>query len=328
NKIDEHPGFKLNQRFLQEKYNNIIGFYRVSCLENEGIDTFKKALQSALLQIEIIKTTWPTYWFKVKEKLEKTNDPYISYTQYKGICEKAGVTQTSGQRTLVEFLNDLGVTLYFEDPQLKHLQVLKPHWITGGVYKVINSKVLADNNGVLHLSDLEGILEKVKGDIYDYPVECHIFIIQLMEKFELCYRMEDSRLLIPDLLDEEEPVVDFNVENSLKFIIEYDFLPRSIMPRFIVNMHRDIKDRLQWRTGVVLEDKGFGSTAVVKVDHEAKRVYIDVNGGQKRDSFAVLLATLRRINNSFEKLEAKELVPLPDNPDITVEYEELIGYEE
>ncbi|MCP5102669.1 MAG: GTP-binding protein, partial [bacterium] len=41
NKIDENPGFKLNHRFLQDKYNNIIGFYRVSCLENEGIDTFK-----------------------------------------------------------------------------------------------------------------------------------------------------------------------------------------------------------------------------------------------------------------------------------------------
>jgi small GTP-binding protein len=330
NKIDQNPGFKLNKRFLQDKYKNIIGFYRVSCKKNTGAPAFKKALQSALLQIEIIKTTWPADWFKVKEKLEKMSEHYISYSDYKGICVGAGVTEIIGQRTLIEFLNDLGVTLYFEDPELKHMQVLEPRWITGGVYEVINSKVLAENKGVLYLADLEGILEKEKGDIYHYPVGCHIFIIRLMEKFELCYPMEDARkrILIPDLLDEEEPVVDFSFDDSLKFIIEYDFLPRSVMPRFIVNMHRDIKEKLQWRTGVVLEDKEFKSTAVVKVDHEAKRVYIYVDGGQKRDYFAAILTTLRRINGSFEKLETTELVPMPDDSKITADYKQLIRHEQ
>ncbi|MCP5103328.1 MAG: hypothetical protein GY950_08115 [bacterium] len=92
----------------------------------------------------------------------------------------------------------------------------------------------------------------------------------------------------------------------LTFIVQYDFLPRSVMPRFIVNMHTDIKENLQWRTGVVLEDRDFQSTAVVKADHEEKRIYLYVAGGQKRDYFAVLSATLRRINQSFEKLKTDQ----------------------
>jgi hypothetical protein len=100
------------------------------------------------------------------------------------------------------------------------------------------------------------------------------------------------------------------------------------MPRFIVNMHKNIKDELRWRTGVVLEDNDFQSTAVVKADHEAKRMYIYVNGGQKRDYFAAILVTLRRINQSFEKLKTTEMVPMPDDPGSTVSYKHLVRLEE
>jgi len=90
------------------------------------------------------------------------------------------------------------------------------------------------------------------------------------------------------------------------------------MPRFIVRMHRDIKDWLQWRTGVVLADKAFHATAVVKCDERERRIFIYVSGEQKRDYFSIIRKTIRDINGSFEKLETKELVPLPDNDKITV----------
>lgn len=148
-----------------------------------------------------------------------------------------------------------------------------------------------------------------------------------MKKFEICYEIDRNTVLIPDLLEVQEPEFDFNYETSLRFIIEYDFLPRSVMPRFIVKMHKDIKEQLRWRTGVVLEDEDYKSTAVIKSDDEAKRMYIYVNGEQKRDCFSVIRKTFRDINNSFEKLETTELIPLPDNDEIVIEYEELIGYE-
>ncbi|MCK4761628.1 MAG: hypothetical protein KAW12_05465 [Candidatus Aminicenantes bacterium] len=48
---------------------------------------------------------------------------------------------------------------------------------------------------------------------------------------------------------------------------------------------------------------------------------------QRRDYFAALLVTLRRINNSFEKLKTKELVPMPGDPEITAPYKQLIRFE-
>jgi small GTP-binding protein len=327
NKIDTNPGFDVNQPFLQGKYKNIKGFYRVSCANKNGIEEFSQALGKELSKVEMLQTTWATSWFNVKTKLEKMKDHFINYEQYKEMCIKENITDAIGQDTLVEFLNDLGVVLHFKEFDLEDTHVLEPKWVTEAVYKIINSGELVECSGVLNIRDLDKILEKKTEEDYYYPKDKYRYIITLMKKFEICYGIDDETVLIPDLLAVQEPPIELDYSTALKFIIDYEFLPRSVMPRFIVNMHKDIKGDLQWRTGVVLEDRDFLSTAVVKADHEAKRIYIYVEGGQKRDYFAVLLVTLRRINQSFEKLKTTELVPMPDDPQITASYKHLIRLE-
>ncbi|KAF5432496.1 hypothetical protein C5S39_03480 [Candidatus Methanophagaceae archaeon] len=328
NKIDENPGFDVNRRFLQEKYKGIKGFYRVSCAKREGLDGFSEALSKALADVELIKTTWATSWFNVKTQLENMTEYFISYEQYEEMCANENITEKSAQDTLVDFLNHLGVILHFKDFELLDTHVLEPKWVTEAVYKIINSKKLAECNGVLKLDLLGEILKKEKETEYSYPPDKYQFIIDLMKKFELCYEIDKKTVLLPDLLEIQEPEFGFDYEAALNFVIDYDFLPKSVMPQFIVKMKKDIKNELRWRTGVVLEDKAFHSTAVVKADERDEKIYIYVDGEQKRDYFSVIRKTFGDINDSFKKLEAKELVPLPDNNEFTIEYEELIGYEQ
>lgn len=328
NKIDENPGFEVNRKFLLAKYPNIKGFYRISCASGDGVENFSKALKKTIDSVEIKSTRWGEAWFNVKKKLENMRDDFIGYREYRKICEDAMVPDDSGRETLVEFLNDLGVIVHFKDFELKGTHILQPRWVTEAVYKIINSQQLADAKGVLDLEHLEDILkQKKKGDYY-YPPEKYRFIIQLMKKFELCYELDDKRILVPDLLEKDQPDYEFDEKEALAFIVQYDFLPPSVMPRFIVKMHKDIHGCCQWRTGVVLSDTDYRSTAVVKADIDAKRIYFYVNGPQKRDYFAVLLTVLRRINGDFQKLKTIELIPLPDAPDLTAEYKQLIRNEE
>jgi len=263
----------------------------------------------------------------VKTKLEDMKDNFISYETFQDLCIQENITGESAQNTLIGFLNDLGIILHFKDFQLKHTHVLEPKWVTGAVYRIINSEKVAKNNGLLKLGSLADILKKEKETDYFYPQDKHEYIIDLMKKFELCFEMEKDCILIPDLLEIQEPEFDFDDSSSLKFLIEYDFLPKSVMPRFIVKMHKDIKDNLRWRTGVVLEDATFNSTAVVKADENDKKIYIFVNGNQKKDYCSVILYNFRKINKDFEKMKAIERVPLPDEPEITVSYEHLIRLE-
>ncbi|MBE9593850.1 MAG: TIR domain-containing protein, partial [Proteobacteria bacterium] len=258
------------------------------------------------------------------------------------MCTNEKITEETSQDTLLDFLNDLGVILHFKDFELLDTNVLEPKWVTNAVYRIINSEELAECSGLLRLELLNKILaqkkEKGKPRFFDkilkhekeiefyYPREKYSFIIDLMKKFELCYAINGETVLLPDLLEVQEPEFDFDYDAALKFVIDYDFLPRSVMPRFIVKMHKDIKS-VQWRTGVVLEAEVFHSTAVIKADERDERIYIYVDGEQKRDYFSTIRKTFRDINDSFEKLEAKEMVPLQDNDEISIEYEELIGYE-
>jgi len=320
NKIDENPSFELNRKFLQEKYPSIKGFFRISCKEKMGVEDFSTQLKKELSKTEHMQIEWAKRWFKVKTRLEKMSCDFITYKEYQNMCLEENIDDKSSQDTLVDFLNDLGIIIHFKDISLFDTQVLEPRWITEGVYKIINSKTLAEKKGVLLFNMLDEILfQKKEGDYY-YPPERYNFIINLMKKFELCYAINEETVLLPDLLEVSEPDFYFYYNDALKFFIEYDFLPRSVMPRFIVKMNKDIQNDLQWRTGVVLENKGYNSRAVIKSDNEAKRIYIYVNGGQKRDYFSSILFNLREINNSFEKLKAVEKIPIPNEPEISVRY--------
>jgi hypothetical protein len=108
-----------------------------------------------------------------------------------------------------------------------------------------------------------------------------------MKKFELCYALDEEHILVPDLLAVAEPKLEIQRAGALEFRYHYNFLPKSIMPRFMVKRHRDIKKDLRWRTGVMLEDKDCDATALVKADEREQDILIIVTGTRKRDYFAV-----------------------------------------
>ncbi len=46
-------------------------------------------------------------------------------------------------RNLIRFLHDLGIALNYQDhPILQDRNILNPEWVTGGVYKILNSNEL------------------------------------------------------------------------------------------------------------------------------------------------------------------------------------------
>jgi hypothetical protein len=148
-----------------------------------------------------------------------------------------------------------------------------------------------------------------------------------MKKFELCYAIDDREILIPSALLKDSPKFEFDDSQSLRFEFEYSFLPPSVISTFIVKSHEDIEDRLRWRDGVILEDSSTSSRAFIKVDMQDKRIFIYVNGEQKRDFFAIIRKRFYDINSKFKEIEITEWIPLPSYPKYRVEYETLIGHE-
>ncbi|WP_199774145.1 COR domain-containing protein, partial [Salinibacter altiplanensis] len=318
NKQDENPGHDVERKSLRRKYPNILGFYPLSCRTDDGLAELRRVIEDTLADLDMRRTPFAENWGNVKSQLADIGEDYIHLDGFKGICCEEGITDHHAQQTLLSFLDRLGIVLYFEDFELPDTQVLKPEWLTNAVYDVINAPIVAENNGELPLSAVSSIL--------DCPPEEQRFVIGMMKKFELCYEVDDERVLIPDLLPKQEPNHPFDLSEPSHYYIEYDFLPPSLLPRFTVQSYREIE--VPWRSGVLLRDPTFNAEALITADEADRRISIWVDGDRKREYFATLRKRLRDLHADFEELGEVEWVPLPKDPEYAVEYEELLGLEQ
>lgn len=327
NKVDQHP-LDIDRRGLQNKYKTIKAIVESSCQSGKGIEPLKELIQSEIAKLEHVFNQLPLTWFEVKTKLEKMDRDYITYEDYERLCENENVTEEISQRTLIGFLHDLGVVLNFQDdPRLEDTHVLNPEWVTNGVYKILNDRqLIIDNKGILSRQDLKRILDRKK-----YPHNKHIFIINMMRKFELCFALDgsdDKRFLIPDLLPKEEPYTGEWL-NALAFEYHYNVLPHSIISRFIVRMNNYVHQHTYWRNGVVLVYEG-NNLALVKADREDKKIFIRIAGSlssQRREFLAIVRSHFEHIHRTIPGIQIKEKVPLPDCPEVVVDYQHLLTLE-
>jgi internalin A len=330
NKIDEQP-LDVDRRGLMAKYRSIREIVEVSCKEGKGIDELKDVIRGVVGSLEHIHDPLLTTWSAVKNQLEEMDPkstPYIQYQEYLGMCQKEGVTDDLSQRTLIGLLHDLGIVLNFQDdPRLEDTNILNPEWVTNGVYRILNSKELLQIGGVLEWEMLNRIL-----DSHEYPRDKHLFIMDMMRKFKLCFAFEDvpnQRFLIPDLLPKDERYTgEWN--DTLAFQYHYDVLPGSIISRFIVHMHHSICENTYWRSGVVLEDRDSRNKALVKADREDRKIFIWVSGREqtRRTFLGVIRSNFYHIHETIPGIEPEEKVPLPDHPEIVVDYRHLLNLEE
>ncbi len=325
NKTDQHP-LDIDRTGLQNKYPNVVGILDASAAKGSGIETLKAVIALQVHTLPHIRDLLPETWFTVKSKLEELgrDQNFITQDEYLRLCATNYITDESSQHTLIGFLHDLGVVLHFQDdPRLEALGILNPQWVTNGVYKILNSHELFQNQGTLTLPILNKTLNPP-----EYPSNKRLFIVDMMKKFELCYDIEpDKSFLIPDLLPKDEPFTG-EWDGALAFQYHYNVLPTSIISRFIVRMNAFVHKTV-WRSGVVL--KSGGNTALVKADTEDRKIFIWVSEDvtTRRDFLSAIRLEFDAIHKTIAKIEATEKVPLPNYPKADpVDYQLLLQLEQ
>jgi internalin A len=325
NKIDQHP-LDIDRTGLQKKYPNIVGILETSAAAPIGIEELKAAITEQVNKLPHVRDLLPDTWFAVKTKLEQMGKEsnFISHDDYDKLCDKSNIHDEISQHTLIGFLHDLGVVLYFrDDPRLEALGILNPQWVTNGVYKILNSHALFRNKGVLAVSMLDEIL-----NLPEYPRGKRLFIVDMMKKFELCYDIEPDKIfLVPDLLPKDEPI-EMEFTGIPAFEYAYPVLPSSVITRFIVRMNLHIHDGCVWRTGVLL--KIGGNKALVKADVEDRKITIAIDGLEhtRRDALSAIRYQLDEIHASIKGLEPQKRVPVPNAANAEpLKYEYLLKLE-
>jgi internalin A len=334
NKIQKNR-FDLNRGALRQKYPQIREFVETDCdnpgsdgqpgKHGYGIELLEQVICREVDQLPDVRQVFPKSWFAIKEQLAKSEKNFLTIDEYRAMCRKYGEAVEESQNNLSLFLHRLGIALnYSDDPRLRDRHVLNPHWLTDGIYRLLNSKRLAERKGELRVADLTTELS-----VRQYPPEMHRFLLGLMEKFELCFGFpgDDEKYLIPELLDLQQPAgaETFEPAACLNFRYLYPVLPPGLLPRFITRTHvlSEVNEQHRWRTGVILTFEG--NTALVKGDAAEKNVQVLINGppeGRVR-MLAMIRQEFDAMHRDIPHLVPDELVAFPQAPQITVPFAEL-----
>jgi internalin A len=331
NKKDEQP-LDINRKALREKYPNIQAIIETSCQDNIGIDELRNAIFQQVGKLKEVYDLLPLTWFEVKQQLESMPQDFISYNSYIGICHQKKISEEQNQEQLIDLLHRLGLVLNFRDhPILKDTNVLKPNWVTEGIYALLSDENLkTKTKGIFTHADLTRILNPER-----YPTKRHEYLIELMKEFELGFALEcyPPQFLIAGLLPKDQSDKTELHGETLEFQYHYKVLPESIISRFIVKTHEKIHNQIYWRSGVMLqyqENNEIYNIARIKADPEDKKIFIAISERQetRRLFLGILRDVFQKIHKSLPNLEITEWVPVPNHPNHPpLDYQELLGLE-
>ncbi|WP_395746585.1 COR domain-containing protein [Prosthecobacter sp.] len=301
---------KVDRGALQERYPFIAGFVEMDCQTRTGVDKLKTALCSEVDQLKWIREPFKPEWVAVRQALADGGKQraHLSFTEYRALCARHGVTDEREQESLSDILHNLGAALnYRNDPRLREATVLQPLWLTQNVYGLVRRA--EEQYGVLKQADVDAVLAQEKDE------KMRQYLLQIMERFEIAYVPRSAGggvWLVPQALPIEQPkgVESFGRETDATHLrYTYEALPEGLVARAIVRLHEFIEEvdgkPQQWASGAVLTREG--ARALLRAE-TATQVMITVTGPAKaRQQLAGLCqAEMRDINAEIKRLDPVE----------------------
>ncbi|WP_293063221.1 COR domain-containing protein [Okeania sp. SIO2B3] len=297
---------EINQRELQGQFTKIKEILESNLKTNRNLEKIRTEIQHYITNLPHIGSALPKTWKKVWEALELDSRNYISLTEYLSICEANGLNKDEDKLQLIGYLHDLGVCLHFREyPLLNKTVILKPEWGTAAVYKALDNRRVYNNFGKFTKNDLTKIWHEKK------YANMHDELLQLMIKFQLCYKIPDNSqtYIAPQLLTAAKPAYNWDENDNLILRYTYEFMPKGIITQFIVAMHKDIESqKYVWKSGVILK-KNRARAEVIEY-YDKREMKIRISGQQKRDLMIIVTHELEKIHSSYNnRLKYHKLIP-------------------
>jgi internalin A len=308
---------EINERQLRGEFSNLKEISATNLANNRGLSEIMAQIKQYISALPHVGTELPKTWVKVREMLEKESRNHIRLDEYLKICEDNGFTRREDKLQLSGYLHDLGVCLHFqEDELLIKTVILKPTWGTDAVYKVLDNARVIESQGKFTNEDLKNIWYEEKYATMQSE------LLRLMMNFKLCYEIPNSpkNYIAPQLLTSNQPYYVWDERDNLMLRYEYEFMPKGILTRFIVEMHTWIEEQSYvWKSGVILNKDDSRAEVTELYRYHKGEIRIRVYGNQPRDLLASIRHEFGKIHDSYnsindrinkiQRLKYKTLVP-------------------
>ncbi len=297
----------INERQLRGEFTNLKEILATNLANNRGLPGILTTIKHYISNLPHVGTELPKTWIKVRDALEHNPRDYISLEEYLNICQENGFTNLEDKLQLSGYLHDLGVCLHFQDDDLLiKTVILKPAWGTDAVYKVLDNSRVIENLGEFDRNDLANIWHE------DKYASMRAELLRLMMNFKLCYEIPScpGTYIAPQLLSPNQPEYGWDESDNLLLRYEYEFMPKGILTRFIVEMHSWIEGpTCVWKSGVVLSKDQARAEVIEYYRYHKGQIRIRVSGKRKRDFLVTVMHELEKIHRSYERLQYSTLVP-------------------
>ncbi|WP_414932824.1 COR domain-containing protein [Vibrio europaeus] len=340
NKCDDYSHSNLSEGLLRSKFPNITDIVAVSCKKDKNIDGLRRIINREVSALPMRKMLIPSNWKAVKDEVQGLSEEldHFSLSKFSEICFRHDIIDENAQKTLLDLLNDLSLIIVFPELAAYDMGVLNPHWITDGLYSIINLKEFKELNnstarkqkGLITQKQVQEVLDRLYPGRYANKAK---FIIDSLLKFELCHSIggdNSGKYLVPSLLPEPDHKVEIERhETTIDMVFNYkNLLPKAIFTKFLVRMNKDISADNRWKSAAILSDSAFNAKALVIEDDVSKTITVKVVGEQARDYFATIRKTINDLNEPDAiKLGVEELVIIPNSGGNTVPYKALLVHE-
>jgi Leucine-rich repeat (LRR) protein len=317
---------EINVPQLRHDFENLEKHLTTNLADNRGLETLQRALQNRITSLDHISTGIPKRSANVRHVLENyaRRKTHIEVSEFYDICATHGFDKSDKQAmlSLSKYLHALGIILHFQTNADKKKSILfnwvilRPEWATNAVYKVTDNEQVIANCGYFTDENLSEIwIDRQYQGLHDE-------LLELMENFKICYPIPGQRghYIAPQRLPLEAPKYDWDDTDNLIVRYKYEFMPKGIITRLIVEMHRLIcrpnidpssgtaREDIVWRDGVLLADN-YAKAEVIENYHQ-REIRIRVSGTPKNYLLNSIRHKLREIHDSYDKrLKYEELIP-------------------
>lgn len=278
-------------------------------------DSIKDIISVQSFMGELIPKSYNEMERLIREEAQRIKEgtaeypPIRSLQQIREIGSYCNIETMEELKRCLHFLHDLGVLIYFDEPDLKlqSIVIIDPQFLTNVMATIITTKHKI-RNGILHHQDLSMIWRAP-----EFPETIHYVLLNLLEKFEILYTLpeslrakfghnralpqnihgfnddmkdllpEDIETLVPSLLPEEKPRYDLlwvQVDPSVvQFdrIYVFDFVPKGFFSRLMIRcLHIVDTVNVYWRNGIIAHRKE--DLFSLELDNSSSTLSLSVRG--------------------------------------------------
>ena len=333
----ESKTYSIDIHALRSEYHNIVDIAVCSAYSasdevfNNEVVTKINSLANLL---DSNKMEFPKDWYAIREELfnmHKSNTFYFEYDKYFEICERHNVTDKSIALWLLEWFNDLGDCFSYSgdieeaaaNTNLLHrYRILEPRWLTKAIYTILVKGESQDGDGkVNHKTIYEYLEEPITDEYEDLKVDKYEeheveFVLQLMRKFKMSYKLKRKKEFIPALIGPNSPIEMPDVSEysyHLCYEFEYLSLPDSLLHQLMVKCIANYTLDPIWKEGFVLNDASRNTLVIVKRGLKENTLILDAYSDNKKELPISLQWVANQIRETGKTLDPKEyIMPNPD----------------